>query len=72
MKKELFSTKEAAALLKVSDQTIVNWIHDGLFPNAIKLNPSKRNSPIRIPRVDVEAAKLKQVMRWGKPVRRGG
>ena len=60
MKKELFSTKEAAALLKVSDQTIVNWIHDGLFPNAIKLNPSKRNSPIRIPRSDVVAVQKGQ------------
>ena len=62
MKKEnMLSTKEAAELLKVSDQTIINWMRDGLFPNAIKLNPSKKNSPIRIPRKDIEQARLAQL-----------
>ena len=63
MKKQMISTKEAAALLGVSDATIVNWIHEGVFPGAIKLNPAKRNSPIKIPRSDVVAAGKKQRVR---------
>jgi predicted site-specific integrase-resolvase len=55
-KQDLLSTKEAAEILHVSDQTVINWWREGLFPNAIKLNPTKRNSPIRIPRKDVDKA----------------
>jgi predicted site-specific integrase-resolvase len=55
MPKKLLTTREAAEILHISDQTVLNWIRDGVFPNAIKLNPSKRNSPIRIPHVDVVA-----------------
>ena len=55
MKKQtMFSTKGAGELLGVSDQTVINWMRDGMFPNAKKLNPTKRNSPIRIPRADIE------------------
>lgn len=55
MKKDQdLSTKQAATLLNVTYQTIVNWMRDGIFPNAYKLNPTKKNSPIRIPRSDVE------------------
>lgn len=57
MKKDQdLNTKQAASLLKVSDQTIINWMRDGLFPHAYKLNPTKKNSPIRIPRVDIDQA----------------
>lgn len=57
MKKDQdLNTKQAADLLKVSDQTIINWMRDGLFPNAYKLNPTKKNSPIRIPRADIDKA----------------
>jgi len=60
MIKQMLSTIEAADILRVSDQTVTNWFHDGVFPNAIKLNPSKRNSPIRIPREDVDALRKAQ------------
>lgn len=59
-KQNLLSTKEAAEILQISDQTVINWMRDGVFPNAIKLNPSKRNSPIRIPRSDVVAVQKGQ------------
>jgi predicted DNA-binding transcriptional regulator AlpA len=54
-KADQLSTKQVAEFLGVSDQTVINWMRDGVFPNAIKLNPEKRNSPIRIPRADVVA-----------------
>lgn len=60
MTKKLISTKEAADILSVSDQTIINWWREGYFPNAKKLNPKKRNSPIRIPFEDVEKARKAQ------------
>jgi predicted site-specific integrase-resolvase len=65
-KQIMLSTKEAAALLQISDQTIINWVRDGVFPNAIQLNPSKRNSPIRIPRGDVVAVQRGQRVRVAK------
>lgn len=46
---------QAAKLLKVSDQTILDWHTEKLFPNAYRLNPNKKKSRIRIPRRDVEA-----------------
>lgn len=54
------TTKQAAELLKVSDQTVLNWLRDGFFPNAFKLNPTKKNSPIRIPRSDVDKVRAAQ------------
>lgn len=61
----MISTQEAADILGVSDQTIINWIRDGVFPNAIKLNPAKRNSPIRIPHDDVVVFSKRQRFQSG-------
>ena len=55
-KNDILSTREVAALMHVSDQAILNWLKDGTFPNAFKLNPSKARSAFRIPRSDVEKA----------------
>lgn len=55
------STKQAAKILSVSDQTVINWMREGLFPNAYKLNPSKKNSPIRIPIKDVDKVRAAQL-----------
>ena len=50
------TTKQAAEVLGVSARTIQAWHEKGEFPHAYKLNPSnKRNSPLRIPRLDIEA-----------------
>jgi excisionase family DNA binding protein len=46
---------ETSNLLGVSIRTVQAWVTLGEFPNVHKLNPSKRNSPFRIPRADVEA-----------------
>lgn len=55
------STLEAAGRLHVSDQTVINWIRDGVIRGAIKLDPSKRNSPIRIPCESVDELIKKQL-----------
>jgi len=57
---DLLTTKKAAEMLGVSDQTVINWWRDGLFPNAFKANPRKKNSKLLIPRKDVDQAKLAQ------------
>lgn len=49
------TTGEAADMLKVSPSTVWYWYKAGTFPNAYKLHPTARNSPIRIPRADVQA-----------------
>ena len=43
---------EVAKIFRVSRQSVVSWIHDGLFPNAYKLRRD-----YRIPVTDVEALK---------------
>jgi excisionase family DNA binding protein len=51
------TVKHAAELLGVSVRTIQDWIKQGHFPHAYKLNPQKSNSPYRIPSTDVEQFK---------------
>ena len=46
---DMISTKQAAALLGVSPHTIILYVQRGHFPGAYKLDPTRRNSPIRIP-----------------------
>lgn len=54
-KLDVLSTKQVAEMLKVSDQTVINWFDQGKFPNAIRLDPERYNAPIIIPRSDVAA-----------------
>lgn len=65
-KSDMISTRQAAEILGVSDQTVINWTREGIFPNAIKLNPTKRNSPIRIPRGEVDKVRKEQLRAGGK------
>ena len=53
MTNETVSTKEAAEMIGVSDQTIINWWKDGDI-EGYKVNPSKSNSPIRISKKRVQ------------------
>jgi len=50
----IYTVSEAARLLHVSERTIQTWIKEGSFPNAFKLHPQKKNSPIRIPKADID------------------
>jgi len=53
MTRTTLSTKEAAEMLEVSDQTIINWWKEGII-EGYKLNPSKSNSPIRVSKKRIE------------------
>ena len=50
-----YTAREAAERLGVTSRTIQNWIAQGLFPNAYKLNPRGKTSPYCIPEEDIEA-----------------
>lgn len=52
---ELKTAREAAPLLGVSHQTIINWLNKGLFPNAFQIEGT-----IRIPLNDIEALKTQK------------
>ena len=49
-----YSTNEVAERLGVSLRTVQNFCDRGHFPNMYKLDPTRRNSPWRIPEGDVE------------------
>jgi excisionase family DNA binding protein len=58
---KLHTTREAAERLGVTSRTIQNWITQGLFPNAFKLNPRGKTSPYCIPEEDIEAFEEERV-----------
>jgi len=53
MKTATITTKEAAEMLDVSDQTVINWWKENIIEGH-KLNPTKSNSPLRIHTQSVE------------------
>lgn len=55
MPEDRYSVKQAAIRLSITTITLRNWIKQGLFPNAYKLNPfASYRSPWRIPVSDIE------------------
>ena len=55
------STIEAARQLGVSQRTIQEFIDRGHFPGAHKMDPTRSNSPYRIPQRDIDRfTKLRQ------------
>ena len=62
MTDDLLTTNQAAELLGCSVRAIVNYVRRGHFPHARKMDPTKRNSPLRIPRADVLAFQERQVL----------
>ena len=53
--KDLLTTEQVGELLGVSRETVNTWIDKGHFPHAYKLDPTRTNSPYRIPRQDVDS-----------------
>lgn len=51
---EFYKVNEVAALLKVTPKTVHNLIERGHFPGAYKIDPTRRNSHVRIPKVEVQ------------------
>jgi excisionase family DNA binding protein len=60
---EWLKVKEVAELLDVHPATVSSWVADGLFPGAIKLNPTRKNSHYRIPRQAFDAYVQSQVVK---------
>lgn len=60
-KPDLIRIKDAAKMLQVSPATIRNMIDRGKFPGAVKIDPSRRNSPYRIPRQEILKAIAEQL-----------
>ena len=52
---DFLTAKEVAALVGCHYATIPDLVKRGHFPGARKLDPTKRNSPYKIPRQAVEA-----------------
>lgn len=48
-----FSTQEVAERLGVSQRAVQEYYKRGHFPNAHKLDPTRVNSPLRIPEEDL-------------------
>ena len=61
MSQKVLSVTETATRLGVHRNTVLLWIRQGEFPAAYPNNPSKDNSPFRIPETDVEAFEAKRV-----------
>ena len=59
---EELTTKEVANILNCSVMTVTELVKRGHFPGARKMDPTRRNSPLRIPREDVDAYKKKQLV----------
>jgi len=53
-----YSTKEAAIYLGVSQRTVQIFFNRGHFPSAHKLDPTRKNSPLRIPEDDLQYFKM--------------
>jgi len=62
MTDDLLTTAQCAELLGCSVRAVVNYAKRGHFPHARKMDPTKRNSPLRIPRTDVLAFQKRQVL----------
>jgi excisionase family DNA binding protein len=62
MPNEDMTTKEVAEVLKCSVMTVTKLVKRGHFPGARKFDPTRRNSPLSIPRAEVLAYQEKQLI----------
>jgi hypothetical protein len=62
MSQELLTSTEAAEILHCTPEYITILVKRGHFPGARKMDPTRRNSPLRIPREDVIAYQEKQLV----------
>lgn len=62
MTDEDLTTKEVAEILKCTTMTVTEFVKRGHFPGARKMDPTRRNSPLRIPRAEVLAYQEKQLV----------
>lgn len=50
---EVMTVPEAAKFLGVHRRTVLNWVRDGRFPGAYRLDPESPRSHYRLPVLDV-------------------
>jgi len=62
MQSDYITTKDVAEVLGCSVMTVTKLIKRGHFPGARKIDASRVNSPIRIPRADLVAYQEKQLI----------
>lgn len=60
---EYLTVTEVMDLLMVNRNTVTKYVKHGYFPGAIKLDPFRPNSPIRIPRAEVESFLQKRLLK---------
>lgn len=58
---EIYTTRQVADRLGATPQTVADWIRQGKFPNAYKLDPEGQTSPYRIPEDDVISFEEKRI-----------
>jgi len=59
---ELLTSNQVASILKCTPEYVTILVKRGHFPGARKMDPTRRNSPLRIPNADVIAFQKKQLI----------
>ena len=59
---EIITTKKAAEILACTPEYVTILAKRGHFPGARKMDTTRRNSPLRIPRAEVLAYQEKQLV----------
>jgi hypothetical protein len=62
MDNELLTTKQVSEILNCSIMTVTKLVKRGHFPGARKFDPTRKNSPLSIPRDEVVAYQEKQLV----------
>jgi len=62
METDLLTTKQVAEMLNCSTMTVTKLVKRGHFPGARKFDPTRKNSPLKIPYAEVIAYQEKQLI----------
>lgn len=62
MENDFVTTKEAAKMLDCSGMTVTKLVKRGHFPGARKFDPTRKNSPLKIPRAEILSYQEKQLI----------
>jgi hypothetical protein len=61
-KEDYLTTLQVAEILRCSPTYVTILVKRGHFPGTIKMDPTRRNSPLRIPRKAVEEYQKRQIV----------
>lgn len=68
MSDDELTTTEVMAMLKVARVTVTELVKRGHFPGTRKMDPTRINSPLRIPRQAVESFMQSQIITPEMPI----